>query len=69
MVVGWIMGLPMDLNFKLFETATLIMTVLVVAFMLQVRYLTFFLESNLVFQLIHIDAYICRKGHQITSKG
>lgn len=34
-VVGWIMGLPMDLNFKLFETATLIMTVLVVAFMLQ----------------------------------
>ncbi|KAH6785400.1 hypothetical protein C2S51_037855 [Perilla frutescens var. frutescens] len=34
-VVGWIMGLPMDLNFKLFETATLMMTVLVVAFMLQ----------------------------------
>ncbi|KAI3457043.1 hypothetical protein Pfo_013706 [Paulownia fortunei] len=34
-VVGWIMGRPMDLNFQLFETATLIMTVLVVAFMLQ----------------------------------
>lgn len=35
-VVGWIMGRPMDLNFQLFETATLFMTVLVVAFMLQV---------------------------------
>ncbi|KAL2245581.1 UNVERIFIED_CONTAM: Vacuolar cation/proton exchanger 5 [Sesamum indicum] len=34
-VVGWIMGRPMDLNFQLFETATLIMTVLVVALMLQ----------------------------------
>ncbi|KAJ4730292.1 Vacuolar cation/proton exchanger [Melia azedarach] len=34
-VVGWIMGRPMDLNFQLFETATLIITVLVVAFMLQ----------------------------------
>ncbi|CAA2977991.1 vacuolar cation proton exchanger 3-like [Olea europaea subsp. europaea] len=36
-VVGWIMGRPMDLSFQLFETATLFMTVLVVAFMLQVR--------------------------------
>ncbi|PIN25616.1 Ca2+/H+ antiporter VCX1 [Handroanthus impetiginosus] len=34
-VVGWIMGRSIDLNFQLFETATLIMTVLVVAFMLQ----------------------------------
>ncbi|GMY30772.1 vacuolar cation/proton exchanger 3-like isoform X3 [Fagus crenata] len=34
-VVGWILGQPMDLNFKLFETATLFITVLVVAFMLQ----------------------------------
>eukprot|EP00262_Sarcandra_glabra_P000094 TRINITY_DN1012_c0_g2_i1.p1 TRINITY_DN1012_c0_g2~~TRINITY_DN1012_c0_g2_i1.p1 ORF type:complete len:436 (+),score=65.26 TRINITY_DN1012_c0_g2_i1:178-1485(+) len=34
-VVGWIMGTPMDLNFQLFETATLFITVLVVAFMLQ----------------------------------
>ncbi|XP_034207955.1 vacuolar cation/proton exchanger 2-like isoform X2 [Prunus dulcis] len=34
-VVGWIMGQRMDLNFKLFETATLFITVLVVAFMLQ----------------------------------
>ncbi|KAM5580304.1 vacuolar cation/proton exchanger 3-like [Rosa sericea] len=34
-MVGWIMGVPMDLNFQLFETATLFITVLVVAFMLQ----------------------------------
>ncbi|KAI3675388.1 hypothetical protein L1987_84978 [Smallanthus sonchifolius] len=34
-VVGWIMGQQMDLNFQLFETATLFITVLVVAFMLQ----------------------------------
>jgi Ca2+:H+ antiporter len=34
-VVGWIMGKPMDLNFQIFETATLFITVLVVAFMLQ----------------------------------
>ncbi|KAL6996162.1 Vacuolar cation/proton exchanger 2 [Sarracenia purpurea var. burkii] len=36
-VVGWFMGTPMDLNFQLFETATLFITVLVVAFMLQVN--------------------------------
>ncbi|KAJ6836416.1 vacuolar cation/proton exchanger 3-like isoform X2 [Iris pallida] len=35
-VVGWIMGKQMDLNFQLFETASLFITVLVVAFMLQV---------------------------------
>ncbi|KAI4326231.1 hypothetical protein MLD38_031564 [Melastoma candidum] len=34
-VVGWGMGKPMDLNFQLFETATLFIAVLVVAFMLQ----------------------------------
>ncbi|KAH9305414.1 hypothetical protein KI387_009818, partial [Taxus chinensis] len=34
-VVGWIMGQRMDLNFQLFETASLFITVLVVAFMLQ----------------------------------
>lgn len=34
-VVGWILGYPVDLNFQLFETATLFMTVIVVAFMLQ----------------------------------
>ncbi|WOG97831.1 hypothetical protein DCAR_0417172 [Daucus carota subsp. sativus] len=34
-VVGWILGYPVDLNFQLFETATLFMSVIVVAFMLQ----------------------------------
>ncbi|ONL98742.1 vacuolar cation/proton exchanger 2 isoform X1 [Zea mays] len=34
-VIGWMMGREMDLNFQLFETATLFITVLVVAFMLQ----------------------------------
>ncbi|KAL5861645.1 hypothetical protein ACOSQ4_002941 [Xanthoceras sorbifolium] len=35
-IIGWIMGRPMDLNFQRFETATLFITVLVVvAFMLQ----------------------------------
>uniref|UniRef100_A0A2P2L0N5 Vacuolar cation/proton exchanger n=1 Tax=Rhizophora mucronata TaxID=61149 RepID=A0A2P2L0N5_RHIMU len=34
-VMGWMMGQPMDLNFQLFETATLFITVIVVAFFLQ----------------------------------
>lgn len=34
-VIGWPMGTRMDLNFELFETATLFITVLVVALMLQ----------------------------------
>lgn len=34
-VVGWMMGQPMDLNFQLFETAALFITVIVVAFFLQ----------------------------------
>ncbi|XP_072990244.1 vacuolar cation/proton exchanger 5-like, partial [Typha latifolia] len=34
-IIGWMMGQPMDLNFQLFETATLFITVLVVAVMLQ----------------------------------
>ncbi|KAL5581654.1 hypothetical protein UlMin_014096 [Ulmus minor] len=34
-VVGWVEDCPMDLNFQLFETATLFITVLVVAFMVQ----------------------------------
>ncbi|GMI63854.1 cation exchanger 2 [Hibiscus trionum] len=34
-VIGWVMGKEMDLNFQLFETATLFITVIVVAFFLQ----------------------------------
>uniref|UniRef100_A0A9I9EDK7 Vacuolar cation/proton exchanger n=1 Tax=Cucumis melo TaxID=3656 RepID=A0A9I9EDK7_CUCME len=37
-VTGWIMGQPMDLNFQLFETATLFITVIVVAFLLQLAF-------------------------------
>jgi len=35
-VIGWMMGAQMDLNFQIFETATLFITVIVVAFFLQV---------------------------------
>nr|VDD61364.1 unnamed protein product [Brassica oleracea] len=35
-VIGWMMGAQMDLNFQLFETATLFITVIVVAFFIQV---------------------------------
>lgn len=59
-VVGWFMGQPMDLNFKLFETATLFITVLVVAFMLQVSPCLSF-TNFMVFMLIFVvvsDAYI-----------
>ncbi|GJN05471.1 hypothetical protein PR202_ga23097 [Eleusine coracana subsp. coracana] len=35
-VIGWMMGQQMDLNFGLFETATLFITIIIVAFMLQV---------------------------------
>ncbi|XP_039027966.1 vacuolar cation/proton exchanger 5-like [Hibiscus syriacus] len=34
-VIGWMMGREMDLNFQLFETVTLFITVIVVAFFLQ----------------------------------
>ncbi|KAG5027446.1 hypothetical protein JHK86_023360 [Glycine max] len=34
-VIGWMMGQPMDLNFHLLETAALFLTVIVVAIMLQ----------------------------------
>uniref|UniRef100_A0A7N2M6C4 Uncharacterized protein n=1 Tax=Quercus lobata TaxID=97700 RepID=A0A7N2M6C4_QUELO len=34
-VLGWIMEQPMDLNFQLFETATLFIFVFIVALMLQ----------------------------------
>ena len=48
-VVGWFMGKPMDLNFQLFETATLFITVLVVAFMLQVG-----ISSSLMYWLFTV---------------
>lgn len=41
-VVGWIVGCPMDLNFQLFETISLFMSVTIVAFMLHVSQLNQF---------------------------
>ncbi|KAL7617279.1 hypothetical protein Lser_V15G04341 [Lactuca serriola] len=55
-VVGWIMGRPLDLNFQLFETATLIMTVLVVAFMLQDGTSNYFKGVILVFCYLIVAA-------------
>ncbi|KAK4275248.1 hypothetical protein QN277_018364 [Acacia crassicarpa] len=34
-IIGWIMGHPLDLNFQLFETATLFLTIIVVVLLLQ----------------------------------
>lgn len=70
------MGRPMDLNFQLFETATLIITVLVVAFMLQVceqrkfysrirKTKTYCRENNFTYLLW---CELCRKELLITSK-
>ncbi|PWA76470.1 cation exchanger 6 [Artemisia annua] len=55
-VVGWIIGVPLDLNFQLFETATLIMTVLVVAFMLQEGTSNYFKGLMLVFCYLIVAA-------------
>ncbi|CAI9282366.1 unnamed protein product [Lactuca saligna] len=55
-VVGWIMGRPLDLNFQLFETTTLIMTVLVVAFMLQDGTSNYFKGVMLVFCYLIVAA-------------
>ncbi|KAL7604719.1 hypothetical protein Lser_V15G19464 [Lactuca serriola] len=55
-VVGWIMGRPLDLNFQLFETTTLIMTVLVVAFVLQDGTSNYFKGVMLVFCYLIVAA-------------
>uniref|UniRef100_A0A7N0TUH1 Vacuolar cation/proton exchanger n=1 Tax=Kalanchoe fedtschenkoi TaxID=63787 RepID=A0A7N0TUH1_KALFE len=55
-VVGWIMGRPMDLNFQLFETATLFMTVLVVAFMLQEGTSNYFKGLMLILSYVIVAA-------------
>lgn len=47
-VVGWMMGQKMDLNFQLFETTTLFITVLVVSFMLQEGTSNYFKGAMLV---------------------
>ncbi|CAI5533555.1 unnamed protein product [Closterium sp. Naga37s-1] len=54
-VVGWAMGVPMDLIFHLFETATLYMTVLVIAALLQEGESSYFKGIMLVLSYL-IDA-------------
>ncbi|KAK3160678.1 hypothetical protein QOZ80_1BG0062870 [Eleusine coracana subsp. coracana] len=48
-VIGWMMGQQMDLNFGLFETATLFITVIIVAFMLQQGVSNYFKGLVLIF--------------------
>lgn len=82
-VTGWIMGQPMDLNFKLFETVTLFITVIVVAFLLQVRNRNplfpswkikiftshFIIIKDETLFIIHVKVtFFCRKELQITSR-
>lgn len=55
-MVGWIMGRPMDLDFQLFETATLFITVLVVAFMLQEGTSNYFKGLMLILSYIIVAA-------------
>ncbi|XP_076922992.1 vacuolar cation/proton exchanger 3-like [Bidens hawaiensis] len=55
-VVGWIIGRPLDLNFQLFETAALFMTVLVVAFMLQDGTANYFKGLMLIFCYLIVGA-------------
>lgn len=55
-VIGWIMGVPMDLNFHLFETATLCMTVLVVAALLQEGESNYFKGIMLVLSYLIVAA-------------
>ncbi|EEC75417.1 hypothetical protein OsI_11919 [Oryza sativa Indica Group] len=75
-VIGWIMGQQMDLNFQLFETATLFITVLVVAFMLQEGTSNYFKGLMLILCylivaasfFVHVDpdSTLQFKGHWIT---
>ncbi|XP_040932831.1 vacuolar cation/proton exchanger 3 isoform X2 [Gossypium hirsutum] len=55
-VVGWIFGRPVDLNFQLFETATLFMTVLFVAFMMQEGTSNYFKGLMLLFCYVLVAA-------------
>ncbi|KAJ7962711.1 Vacuolar cation/proton exchanger [Quillaja saponaria] len=67
-VVGWCMGQEMDLNFQLFETATLFITVLVVAFLLQVCLLVCF-PPHPGFNYSLIIAFILQEGTSNYFKG
>ncbi|KAM0017164.1 putative calcium/proton exchanger [Helianthus debilis subsp. tardiflorus] len=55
-VVGWILGRPLDLNFQPFETATLLMTVRLVALMLKDGTSNYFKGLILVFSHLIVAA-------------
>lgn len=57
-VIGWPMGTHMDLNFELYETASLFITVLVVAFMLKVRTHSNIYLSTYIYCYVYI-VYLC----------
>nr|GMD32236.1 vacuolar cation/proton exchanger 2-like [Ipomoea batatas] len=68
-VVGWIMGKSMDLNFQLFETATLFITVLVVAFMLQEGTSNYFKGLMLILCYLIVAASFFVHNDQSTEMG
>ncbi|CAK9144710.1 unnamed protein product [Ilex paraguariensis] len=55
-IVSWLMGSPMDLNFQLFETAMLCITVLVVAFMLKEGISNYFIGLMLILCYLMVAA-------------
>ncbi|CAI5483168.1 unnamed protein product [Closterium sp. Yama58-4] len=55
-VLGWAMGVPMDLNFHIFETATLFVTVLVVAALLAEGEANYFKGIMLVLSYLIVSA-------------
>ncbi|GJP51599.1 hypothetical protein CLOM_g10752 [Closterium sp. NIES-68] len=55
-VLGWAMGVPMDLNFHIFETATLFVTVLVVAALLTEGEANYFKGIMLVLSYLIVAA-------------
>ncbi|CAN1780391.1 Vacuolar cation/proton exchanger 2 [Linum perenne] len=64
-VVGWIVDQPMDLNFHLFETATLFITVVIVAFTLQEGTSSYFkgLMLMLCYSIVGASFYVHIDGH------
>ncbi|EOY11880.1 Cation exchanger 5, putative isoform 2 [Theobroma cacao] len=55
-VIGWIFERPVDLNFQLFKTATLVMTVLFVAFLMQEGTANYFKGLMLLFSYLIVSA-------------
>lgn len=65
-VIGWPMGTHMDLNFELYETASLFITVLVVAFMLKVR--TQISSYSPIYIAMYVWFYLCLPPKVISNK-